>query len=128
MLSEAHVECLLMAVLAVGQYPLERVRSILGGLRAQGLANASKVAAMDLGELTVALSRAGYNRGLLTSVYGERVHAVMKAIVAGELDVVLDYVTSNDRSSFVAKLQELYGIGPKVASNAWDLLRAMRGV
>jgi hypothetical protein len=81
-----------------------------------------KAAQMDLGELTVALTRSGYSRGLLTSMYGERLQALMKAIASGSLDCIIQHLAAGDRASFVGALQEVFGIGPKVAAQAWNIL------
>ncbi len=77
---------------------------------------------MDLGTLTVKLAKNGYNRGLLTSMYAERLQAVMTAIHRGGLSRLAELVRAGDRSAFESLFREIHGVGPKVASRAWELM------
>jgi 3-methyladenine DNA glycosylase/8-oxoguanine DNA glycosylase len=94
-------------------------------MRKAALLSPSDVAAMDLGEVTVKLAKNGYSRGLLTSMYGERLQAVMRAVVAGTLDVLPELVRSGQQDAFTRTLTEIHGVGPKVAANAWEFLSAV---
>jgi hypothetical protein len=122
MLSPSYIEALVAADLAVGSFPLQRVKELMPTFRAAGILAPSAVSTLDLGELTVILAQLGYNRGLLTSMYAERLHALMKAIESGSLDRLVDYVVAGERSRFEKTLQQVFGVGPKVASSAWELL------
>jgi hypothetical protein len=126
MLTAAQIEALLVAVLSVSQYSIDRVQRMVPAFRETGLTDPARAATMDLGEITVALSRSGYNRGLLTSMYGERVQALMKAIQNGQLHELSAAIVSADESAFVTRLRCIYGIGPKVAANAWALIMPNR--
>lgn len=77
---------------------------------------------MDLGVLTVKLSKNGYGRGLLTSMYAERLQAVMREVANGGLDNLAELLASGTEAQFSARLRMIHGVGPKVASNAWALL------
>jgi 3-methyladenine DNA glycosylase/8-oxoguanine DNA glycosylase len=121
-LSESSVEALVVAVLAVGGWPAERVVSALPALRAAGVIAPQTVANMDLGVLTVALAKNGYGRGLLTSTYAERLQALMREVASAQLDGLPDLVRSGDQAAFVRRLVQIHGVGPKVASRAWELM------
>lgn len=124
MATSQQVESLMIAVLAVSAWPPAKVIAALPAMRAAGLTDPSRVARMDLGELTVLLARNGYHRGLPTSLYGERLHALMRCIDAGEVDSVLELVPRGARDEFLQRIQGFFGIGPAVARSAWELLRA----
>lgn len=122
MLADRDIEALTVAILAVGLWPAEKVRDALPSLREAGLLVPAAVAAMDLGELTMKLARNGYARGLLTSMYAERFQALMNEIARGGLDAIPEMVRNGDREKFTTVLQEIHGVGPKVAANAWSLM------
>lgn len=122
MLTEADIEALAVAVLAVGAWPPAKVRDALPLLKMAGLLSPTYVAAMDLGEVTVKLAKNGYLRGLLTSMYGERLQAVMRAVAGGTLDTLPDLVRTRQQDAFTSILTEIHGVGPKVAANAWEFL------
>jgi len=125
-LTEPDIEALAIAVLAVGAWPASRVREAMPLLRKAGLLSPADVAAMDLGEVTVKLAKNGYSRGLLTSMYGERLQAVMRAIGGGSLDALPELIRSGHHDVFTGILTEIHGVGPKVAANAWELLAAVQ--
>lgn len=125
MLNDREVEALAVAVLAVGGWPADRVRDALPRFRDVGLLAPADVARMDLGELTVKLAKNGYGRGLLTSMYAERLQAVMKEIAAGTLDGLPEMARAGEKGRFSAVLREIHGVGPKVAANAWELMLAL---
>ncbi len=124
MLTQDQTDALAIAVLSVGGWPVEKTRSALPALRQVELLSPSAVAEMDLGVLTVRLAKNGYNRGLLTSMYAERLQAVMRAVHLGKLSRVSDFVREHDRRAFEALLRDLHGVGPAVAGRAWELLVA----
>jgi hypothetical protein len=122
MLPPSYIEALVAADLAVGNYPLQRVKKLMSAFRAADILAPSAVSTLDLGELTVILAQLGYDRGLFTSMYAERLLALMKAIESGSLDRLVDYFVAGKRSRFEVTLQQVFGVGPKVASKAWELL------
>jgi hypothetical protein len=117
------VESLLAALLAVNRYPLEKAWKLLPHLREEGLTSPVSVAAEDLGQLTVRLARAGYDRGLVTGILAQRVQHLMVAITAGRLDELPAAVQRNDAKATQRMLCEISGIGPQVAHSAWLLLK-----
>src|SRR5262245_22404361 len=71
-------EDLVLAMLAVSLYPLERVLMLRDEMRQRGLLDPSKLARYDVGELTMELKRGGYDRGRLTSMYADRLVSLGK--------------------------------------------------
>lgn len=122
MLRPDQVEALAVALLAVGQWPLERVYAALPALKAEHLLDPAYVATADLGRLTVALAKNGYNRGLLTSMYAERLRALMAALDDGALDSLPSLIVAGQTEASLRLLQGIHGVGPKVAANALKLL------
>jgi hypothetical protein len=84
-LSPPQIECLLTAILSVNRYPLEKAWALLPRLRAVGLTDPTRVAAMDLPATIEALVVAGYDRKNLTCIFAERVKSLMDAINTGKL-------------------------------------------
>jgi hypothetical protein len=107
------VEALVVSVLAVGGWPAERVRAALPQLRAAGVLQPADVAAMDLGVLTVKLAKHGYSRGLLTSMYAERLQAMMREIAAGQLDDLRAIVASGTVSASPGACARSTASGPR---------------
>lgn len=122
MLRQEMIEKLALAVLAVGGWPSARVQDALPLLRSAGVLTPTDVAPMDLGVLTVKLAKNGYGRGLLTSMYAERLQALMREAADGHLDALPSLIATGDHDRFIARLREIHGVGPKVAENAWRLL------
>lgn len=122
-ISTKSLEALAIAVLSVNNYPLEKAWSLLPALRKSSLLDPSRVVSDDLGDLTVRLARAGYNRGLLTAMLAERLQWLMAAAKAGTLDRLDELVAADKREEAVSMLCSVKGVGPAVARNAWLLTR-----
>lgn len=122
-LPDVVVESLVTALLAVNNYSLEKVWHLLPRLREEGLTIPASVMSEDLGQLTVRLANAGYDRGRLTEMFAERLRHLMAAIGTGQLDDLLAAVTRKDADTVQKMLCEVRGIGPQVAHSAWLLLQ-----
>lgn len=122
-LSKKSIEEIVVAVLAVNNYSLEKAHELLPELRSEGLTNPHRVARKDAGDLTVALSRAGYNRGMLTGLMAERLLGLMEAITDGELEAFEGLLRSGEQERALTLLRKVHGIGPQVAANVWMLLK-----
>jgi hypothetical protein len=117
------VDSLVVALLAVNKYPLEKVWKILPRLQHEGLTEPGPVASEDLGRLTVRLARAGYDRGELTGMFAKRLQNLMTAIELGQLDDLYSAACRSDPQALRTMLCKVPGIGPWVAQNAWVLLQ-----
>lgn len=116
------VECLLMALLSVNNFPLEKTWSLLPRLREVGLTDPARVTSMDMAATIEALTSAGYDRKNLTWLIAERVKALMAAIHGGDLAGLETAITARDQERATALLLQVRGVGPTVIRNAWALL------
>jgi hypothetical protein len=91
-------------------------------MREAGLLDPAQTVGRDLGEVTVRLAQAGYDRGMLTSLLAGRLQDLLAAVQLGKLDSVAQLVAAGRRSETEALLQTVKGIGPRVANVAWQLL------
>lgn len=121
-ISQDSVDAILVSLLAVQNYPLDRAWSLLPGLEKAELTNPFRVAQADVGNLVAKLTGAGYERGYLNGIMAPRVQNLMKAVVAGELDAFDALSKAGHRQAALELLCKVKGIGPKVANNAWLLL------
>lgn len=121
-ISQESIDAILVALLAVQQYSLDRAWSLLPKLEKAGLTDPKKVVKANLGALVVKLTESGYERGLLNGLMAPRVQNLMMAVVAGELDAFDELRGTGDRQAAIELLCRVKGIGPKVANNAWLLL------
>lgn len=121
-LSGSHVECLLVALLSVNKFPLEKAWSLLPRMREVGLTDPARVAAMGMPAAIEALAGAGYDRKNLTWMFAERVMALMAAIHGGELAGLDEAIAAKDKAKATELLDRVRGVGPTVIQNAWALL------
>lgn len=126
-LTQQQLECILSALLAVNKFPLTRVIGLTPALVRAELFNPHFVAGADVGDITVRLATAGYNRGLLTGMFAERLQGVMKAYLEGQFNQVAEALSSGDRARVIEVLQDIPGLGPKTAEAAWTLLCSATG-
>ena len=122
-LARTLIEAIVPALLAVNRYPLEKAWGLVPDLRKAGLLDPASVVDRDIGDLTVSLAAAGYDRGLLTEMFATRLRSLMAAIAAGQLDGLPDLVARRDESAACELLCTVKGIGPAVARNAWMLMK-----
>lgn len=118
----SQVECLLIAILAVNKFSLEKAWKLLPRMRELGLTDPARVATMDMPAAIEALTAAGYDRKNLTWMFAERVKALMAAVHDGRLDDLARAVTARDERAAAELLGEVRGVGPRVVENAWALL------
>jgi len=76
-LSVPQVECLLIAILTVNNYSLEKAWNLLPRMRELSLTDPARVVAMDMPAAIEVLTSAGYDRKNLTWMFAERVKALM---------------------------------------------------
>lgn len=121
-LAPPQIECLLMALLSVNNYPLEKAWGLLPRMRELGLTEPARAAAMDMATTIAALTGAGYDRKNLTWMFAERVKALMAAIHDGELAGLDEAIAAKDKVRATELLDRVRGVGPTVIQNAWTLL------
>lgn len=119
-MKEHHVEETIIAMLAVNNYPLEKVWSLLPGLRDAGLTRPDTIPD-DIGDVTVRLASAGYDRGMLTSMFAERIAALMEALRSGALAGLDGLIEDGSKAEAIERICTVRGVGPRVAQTAWSL-------
>lgn len=122
---DEHIDLIVAAMLAANNFQLLRSQAIVPSLRQAQLLDPEVVCKTELGPLTVKLASAGYDRGMLTSMFAGRLQSVMKAVRDGVLDSVPQAVAAGNEAACTATLMQVDGIGPSVARTAWSLLVAV---
>lgn len=123
-LAQEDLESIVVAVLAVNLYSLEKAYGLLPAFRRAGLLQPKKVSEMDLGGLIVALSSAGYQRGGLMGMMADRFQSVMREASQGTLDAFSDLVKRGKNEAATNLLLQVKGVGPSVAANAIMLIKS----
>ena len=119
------VDLVVAAMLSANHFALLRAQEIVPKLRAARLLDPDHVlCGLKSGPLTVQLASAGYDRGMLTSMFAERLRALVQSIRDGHLDNLDDAITARDERAAMRLLTAVKGIGPVVARTAWTLLLA----
>lgn len=121
-LTAESLEAILVAMLAVNSYGLEKAYALLPQLREAGLTDPENVANSDVGDVMVRMYESGYQRGLLGEMFAERVKHLMTLASQGELDSLEDFLESNQREQVVELLCQIKGVGPKVAGDVLLLM------
>jgi hypothetical protein len=116
------VESLVVALLGVNSYSPARVYDLLPQMRDHRLLDPDWTSTATIGQVTVALTKSGYTRGMLNGIMAERLIALMSAIAAGRMSILASAIAQNDRAAATSLLREVRGIGPRVADIAWLLL------
>lgn len=115
-------EEVILAMLAVGQYPLDRVVALRGRLRDGGLLDPRNLASWSVERVAAGLRSAGYDRGRLTAMYADRLVSLGKLheTESERCDLIL---REGDDDAVRALLMPWYGIGPTVIANFLNLRR-----
>ena len=118
---------LVIAMLSVNNYPMEKTFGLANQLREKRLFDPSFLLSCDLSELTRRLGSAGYDRGeTMTVIFTDRLSSLGRLtniVPAGECTRIL---SSGSRDEVVSLLSSVKGIGPKVLANFF-LLRGDNG-
>jgi hypothetical protein len=111
-------EDLVVSVLSVNQYSLERTYESITGLRQQGLFNPTKLEHWDHGEVVARLKAAGCERGtFMTSLFALRLANLGALIQSKGLDSCTRIISGRDARAIEELLLPVNGIGPKVIAN-----------
>lgn len=113
-------------MLAANSFSLMRAQDVVPKLRLARLLDPDQVCDLELGAMTVQLARAGYDRGMLTSMFAKRLQALVQSVRDGMLDGLDEAVATTNEAQAMRLLTAIKGVGPIVARNAWTLLLAMR--
>lgn len=109
------VEHLVVAMLAVGGYSLQRVWNILPQLQAEGLTDSSRSENANETKVVQRLARAGYDRGpTVTTSMAKRLVALHAAARDGLLDQAARLMREGRLKDAEKALCSVKGIGPIV--------------
>ncbi|MDZ4797978.1 MAG: hypothetical protein SGI92_07440 [Bryobacteraceae bacterium] len=115
-------EDLVVSLLSVNQYSLERTYESIGGLREQGLFNPTNLEQWEHGELVARLKAAGCDRGaFMTGLFALRLANLGALIQSKGLDNCTKAISGRDAHAIEKLLLPVNGIGPKVIANFYLL-------
>ena len=113
---------LVVSILAVNQYSLERTYALLHGLQEHKLTDPLILAGEQPDELKNRLSAAGCDRGdFMTKLFAERLSALGALIQAKGITECETIMRSGDAKAIEALLLPVKGIGPVVLRNFYTL-------
>jgi hypothetical protein len=118
-------EDLVVSILAVNQYSLEKTYAIVGGLREAGLASPQNLGAWEIDRIVSRLKSAGCDRGaFMTPLFAARLSSLGKVVGARGMSACADILAGKDFEEIRRLLLPVNGIGPKVMRN-FCLLRGI---
>jgi hypothetical protein len=118
---EIYYEDLIVSMLAVNSFSLEKVYRMREGLRAAGLFNPEIMRSIDHQESVRRLVNGGYDRGqTLNSIFASRLQEVAIFSNSGELNSAWEFIKIGDKEKVDEILLRIHGIGPAVLRNFWS--------
>lgn len=116
------VENLLLALLAVNNWSLERVFELREPMRDAGLFDLEAVSKLSEEEIARRLTVAGYARGeYMTTLMALRVVSVAQVLPTDELTRLVAAVHAGRKEAVNAVLSRIRGVGPTVLDSFWIL-------
>lgn len=112
---------LVVSMLAVYQYSLEKVDGYSAGLEKQGLFDPKNLNKFSHEDIFSHLENAGYRRGNLNSIFTERLLALGEYVAQKGQDQCESVLGSKDKGTIADLLKPIKGIGPKVIENYFEL-------
>ena len=117
-------EELILSMLAVSSYPLDRALAVQDRLRSEGIFVPQNLAHWSVGETVDRLRAGGYDRGKLTPMYADRLVSLGKLVSAQEPCELARILQSGSDRDVHDALLPIYGIGPVVIRNFLALRRS----
>ena len=118
-------EDLVLSILSVNQYSLEKTYSHIEGLRQEGLVEPENLKSWTREQIALRLRRAGFDRGFfMTDLFADRLASLGSFVSSRGIEGCEIVLTSTDLSNIAALLMPVKGIGPKVLENFF----VMRGM
>jgi hypothetical protein len=109
---------LIVSILSVNQYSLEKTFAVLGALRAGKITDPTNLARWTHEEMTDNLKSSGCNRGaFMTGLFAQRLCSVGELIRTKGIAHCESVLISGDRRMIEELLLPVNGIGPKVLQN-----------
>lgn len=118
-------EDLVVSVLSVNNFPLERTYVFLENLRAQGLFDPENLVLWSITQIEARLRAAGFDRGaFMTNLFAQRLRHLGALIDQRGADVCFRVISGRDTTAIESLLLPVKGVGPRVIAN----LIALRGL
>jgi hypothetical protein len=119
-------EDVVVSILSVNRYSLEKTYSLIGSLREEGLCDPQNLIKWDEAEISKRLFKAGYKRGpFMTGLFASRLSGVGEFINEVGLNIIEKTILSGRKSEIERLLMQVPGIGPVVLDNVF-LLRGIK--
>ena len=116
---------LVVSLLSVNQYSLQRTHELAGGLREQGLFDPGHLSRWEHSEVIARLKAAGCDRGtFMTGLFALRVTHVGAMIRSQGLDSCTKIISGRDAGAIENLLLPVNGIGPKVIASFFCSVRS----
>src|SRR5262245_11023392 len=113
---------LVIAILSVNNYPVEKTYSHARALEEFGLFDPDKLASLDQAKIAQALVKAGYSRGpFMTELFSARLVALGQFIASYGQSRCATVLRDGSRQAVSSLLSEVKGIGPTVLRNYFAL-------
>jgi hypothetical protein len=111
-------EDLVIAILSVNKYKLEKAYALLDSLKREGLFIPSNLMRWSENEIATRLRAGGCDRGpFMTKLYAKRLAALGTFVKTTGEQTVEHIIRSRDKSTIERHLLPVRGIGPKVLEN-----------
>jgi hypothetical protein len=118
-------EDVVVAILAVNQYTLEKTYQLLDGLRTQGLVDPENLRRWTTDEIELRLKRSGCDRGeFMTHLFAVRLSHLGMAVGGLGVELCVQILLRNNADSISKLLLPVKGVGPRVMKNIF-LLRGI---
>jgi len=106
---------LVIAMLSVNNYPLDRTFALFDKLEDEGLFDPNVLASSSASEIARKLGDSGYNRGVaMTAIFTDRLLSLGELVKRGALADCQRTLQDGTRSDVKELLAQVKGVGPKV--------------
>jgi hypothetical protein len=113
---------LVIAILSVNNYPLDKTFALFESLKENGLLDPTALAAVGPADVAQRLGSAGYNRGdTMTAIFTDRLVSLGRLTSDVPIDVCNSILSSGTRDEVSSLLSSVKGVGPKVLNNFFVL-------
>ena len=120
--TQAVWEDLVVSILSVNQYSIEKSYSLIEQLREQGLVAPHNLISWEQSEIARRLYRAGYNRGeFMTNAFANRLASLGDYIKDKGIDHCQQILLSSNRALIERTLRPVKGVGNVVLNNFYIL-------
>jgi endonuclease III-like uncharacterized protein len=118
--SSTLLDDLIVSILAVNNYPLEKAYKLVEALRSNQWMNLEQVATWTHEQAVKALAASGYDRGdTMNSIFASRLQDLALYVTKNGLKPLQDALAAGSKDTAEAFLLKLHGIGPAVVRNFW---------